>query len=112
GRIEQLPRNGSYFTKLLPGVRASIIVSRDTDGRVRAFHNVCTHRGHKLPLEGMPHGESSGNARQFVCKYHGWRYGLDGSCTYVHQAGELFDLLKDELRPAPVPPRTRRGLLF
>src|SRR5262247_3017668 len=78
GRIEQLPRNGSYFTKDLPGLRTSILVSRDGEGRVRAFHNVCRHRGNRLLWQGTPHGEASGNARQFVCKYHGWRYGLDG----------------------------------
>src|SRR5262245_59661063 len=48
GRIEQLPRNGSYFTKDLPGLRTSILVSRDGEGRVRAFHNVCRHRGNRL----------------------------------------------------------------
>src|SRR5215470_15019819 len=41
GRMEQVPRNGSFFTKNLPGMRASVILSRDMDGRVRAFHNVC-----------------------------------------------------------------------
>ena len=40
GRVEQLPRDGSYFTKDLPGLRTSLIVSRALDGRVRAFHNV------------------------------------------------------------------------
>lgn len=48
GRLEQLPRNGSYFTKELPGLGTSIIVARDLNGRVRAFHNVCRHRGNKL----------------------------------------------------------------
>ena len=112
GRIEQLPRNGSYFTKDLPGLRTSIIVSRDLDGRVRAFHNVCRHRGNKLVWEGTPHGETCGNARQFVCKYHGWRYGLDGACTYVHQEDEFFDLRKDELGLAPVHCDTWAGFVF
>ena len=112
GRVEQLPRNGSYFTKQLPGLRASLIVSRDMDGRVRAFHNVCRHRGNKLVWEGTPHGETRGNARQFVCKYHGWRYGLDGACTYVHQENEFFDLRKDELGLAPVHCDTWAGFIF
>jgi len=112
GRIEQLPRNGSYFTKDLTGLRTSILVSRDLEGRVRAFHNVCRHRGNRLLWEGTPRGESSGNARQFVCKYHGWRYGLDGACTYVHQAGEFFDLRKEELRLAPLHCDTWAGFVF
>ncbi len=64
GRVEQLPRGGSYFTKTLPGLRASVIVTRDRDGEVRAFHNVCRHRGNRLLWEGTPHGESCGQARQ------------------------------------------------
>jgi Rieske 2Fe-2S family protein len=112
GRIEQLPRNGSYFTKDLPGLRTGLVVSRDMDGRVRAFHNVCRHRGNKLLWEGTPHGETCGNARQFVCKYHGWRYGLDGTCTYVHQEREFFDLRKDAIGLAPIHCDTWAGFIF
>jgi phenylpropionate dioxygenase-like ring-hydroxylating dioxygenase large terminal subunit len=49
----------------------SIIVARSAVGEVRAFHNVCPHRGTRL-------AEGSGNARQFVCPFHGWRFGADG----------------------------------
>src|SRR5438067_1058853 len=48
GRIEQLPRAGSYFTKELDPARTSVVVVRDTDGGLRAFHNMCRHRGNKL----------------------------------------------------------------
>lgn len=112
GRVEQLPRDGSYFTKELPGLRTSVIVSRATDGRIRAFHNVCRHRGNRLLWEGTPRGESCGNARQLVCRYHGWRYGLDGACTYVHQQSEFFDLRIDELGLAPVHCDTWAGFVF
>jgi phenylpropionate dioxygenase-like ring-hydroxylating dioxygenase large terminal subunit len=112
GRTEQLPRNGSYFTKTLPGVGASVIVSRDGNGRVRAFHNVCRHRGNRLVWANTPRDETCGNARQLVCKYHGWRYGLDGACTYVHQEKEFFGLRKDELGLAPVPCDTWAGFIF
>jgi phenylpropionate dioxygenase-like ring-hydroxylating dioxygenase large terminal subunit len=112
GRVEQLPRGGTYFTKTLPGLRTSVIVTRDRDGRVRAFHNVCRHRGNRLLWEGTPHGESCGQARQLVCKYHGWRYALDGACTYVHQESEFFDLRKEELGLAPVHCDTWAGFVF
>ena len=52
------------------------------------------HRGNKLVWTDFPREESSGNCRQFVCKYHGWKYDLDGSCAYVQQEGEFFDLDK------------------
>src|SRR5262249_59028391 len=48
GRVEQLPRNGSYFTKELAVANTSIIVVRGKDGVIRAFHNICRHRGNKL----------------------------------------------------------------
>lgn len=112
GRVEQLPRDGSFFTKEIPSARASVIVSRDVDGRVRAFHNVCRHRGNKLVWEGTPRDETSGSARQFVCKYHGWRYGLDGACRYVHQEREFFELDKASLGLVPVHCETWAGFVF
>src|SRR3954447_11851562 len=48
GRVEQVPRKGNYFTKELDAARTSLIVVRDTDGELRAFHNICRHRGNKL----------------------------------------------------------------
>ncbi|HVJ95257.1 MAG TPA: aromatic ring-hydroxylating dioxygenase subunit alpha, partial [Acidimicrobiia bacterium] len=94
GRVEQLARKGSYFTKEIAAANASIVVVRDGDGDVRAFHNICRHRGNKLVWNDYPREETSGFARQFVCKYHGWRYGLDGELNYVQQEGEFFDLDK------------------
>src|SRR2546423_8002598 len=48
GRVEQIPRKGSYFTRELSAARTSVIVVRDGDGEIRAFHNMCRHRGNKL----------------------------------------------------------------
>ena len=70
GRVEQVPRTGSYFTKELHAARTSIIVVRAGDGELRAFHNICRHRGNKLVWEDYPGEETSGVCRQFVCKYH------------------------------------------
>src|SRR6187431_1872621 len=60
GRVEQLPRNGSYFTKELDAARTSIVVVKGTDGEVRAFHNICRHRGNKLVWNDIPTDETSG----------------------------------------------------
>jgi glycine betaine catabolism A len=94
GRIEQLPRKGRYFTKELAFANTSVVVVRDMDGKVRAFHNICRHRGNKLVWTDFPREEASGSCRQFVCKYHGWKYDLDGACAFVQQEGEFFDLDK------------------
>ena len=102
GRVEQLARNGSYFTKELAVARTSVVVVRGRDGEIRAFHNVCRHRGNKLVWSDFPKEETSGVARQFVCKYHGWRYDLDGSLNFVQQEEEFFDLDKADYGLVPV----------
>jgi phenylpropionate dioxygenase-like ring-hydroxylating dioxygenase large terminal subunit len=111
GRIQQIPRTGSYFTREIPAAGTSIIVVRDGED-VRAFHNICRHRGNKLVWTDFPREESTGTARQFVCKYHGWRYGIDGSCTFVQQEGEFFDLDKADYSLVPVHCDTFAGFIF
>jgi phenylpropionate dioxygenase-like ring-hydroxylating dioxygenase large terminal subunit len=92
GRVEQLPRKGTYLTRELEVAGTSVIVVRDLAGEVRAFHNICRHRGNKLAWQDYPRDETSGSCRQFTCKYHGWRYDLEGALTFVQQESEFFDL--------------------
>jgi phenylpropionate dioxygenase-like ring-hydroxylating dioxygenase large terminal subunit len=94
GRVERVPKTGSYFTKELAVVGSSLIIVRDRDQQVRAFYNVCRHRGNKLVWNDYPGEETAGSCRQFVCKYHAWRYDLKGELTFVQQEGEFFDLDK------------------
>src|SRR4051794_5283568 len=112
GRVEQLPRMGSYFTKEIPSAKASVIIVRDKDDKVRAFHNICRHRGNKLVWQDFPGEEVSGTTRQFTCKYHGWRYGLDGGCTFVQQESEFFDLDKANFGLVPVRCEVWEGFVF
>jgi phenylpropionate dioxygenase-like ring-hydroxylating dioxygenase large terminal subunit len=112
GRVELLPRNGSYFTKELAVARTSIIVVRDMQGKVRAFHNICRHRGNKLVWNDNPREETSGSCRLFTCKYHGWRYGLDGALTFVQQEGEFFDLDKKDYGLVAVNCDVWEGFIF
>ena len=65
----QLPDPGDYISFSI--FNQDIFVVRDRDGGLRAFYNVCRHRGHKL-LEGK------GRAKTIVCPYHAWSYELDG----------------------------------
>jgi phenylpropionate dioxygenase-like ring-hydroxylating dioxygenase large terminal subunit len=112
GRIEQLPRNGSYFTKQLDAARTSVIVVRDRAGEVRAFHNMCRHRGNKLVWNDYPADDVAGMCRQFTCKYHGWRYDLEGQLTFVQQESEFFDLDKDLFGLVPVRLDVWEGFIF
>ncbi len=68
GKATTLTQPGSYFVKELPTLNASLVVVRGTDGKVRAFHNICRHRGNKLIREG------SGCEAAIRCGFHGWAY--------------------------------------
>jgi phenylpropionate dioxygenase-like ring-hydroxylating dioxygenase large terminal subunit len=111
GRVEQLPRNGSYFTREIAAAGTSIIVVRGSDGAIHAFHNICRHRGNKLVWNDYPGEEVSGTCRQFTCKYHGWRYSTAGDLTFVQQESEFFDLDKEDYGLAAVQVETWQGFV-
>ncbi|HWI22374.1 MAG TPA: aromatic ring-hydroxylating dioxygenase subunit alpha, partial [Baekduia sp.] len=71
GHVSQIPDTGNFFVARL--ATESLIITRDADDRVRAFFNVCRHRGSQLCPEG-----SSGKKKRFVCPYHNWSFSLDG----------------------------------
>ncbi len=112
GRVEQLPRVGSYFTKELDAARTSLIVVRSSKDTVRAFHNICRHRGNKLVWKDDPRDEVSGFCRQFTCKYHAWRYDLEGDLTYIQQEKEFFDVDKKDYGLAGVQCEVWEGWIF
>ena len=70
----RLQKPGDFF--VFEQVDASVIILRDGEGTLRAFQNTCLHRGSKL-LEG------GGNLPEIRCRYHGWRYRLDGTLDHV-----------------------------
>ncbi len=80
GRLSDIPEPGDY---ICTGIgRESILIVRQRDGGVRAFYNVCQHRGNRLALEGL------GSVRDsFRCAYHHWEYGLDGAITRIPDLG-------------------------
>jgi phenylpropionate dioxygenase-like ring-hydroxylating dioxygenase large terminal subunit len=112
GRVEQLRRRGSYFTRELAVAKASLIIVRGMDDEIRAFHNVCRHRGNKLVWSEDPRVETSGSCRQFACKYHGWRYDLDGKLSFVLQEGEFFGIDKSRYGLVPVHCAVWKGFIF
>lgn len=74
GLSSDLPQPGCYFTFDIGS--ESLLIVRQPQG-VRAFHNVCMHRGRRLREGGM------GRTRCFPCPYHGWEWAFDGSLTKV-----------------------------
>ncbi|GGF35715.1 (Fe-S)-binding protein [Marmoricola endophyticus] len=77
GTVAEVPEPGDYLTVDLGTV--SVLVLRDDDEQVRAFRNVCRHRGARLVSE--PRG-SVGN---IVCGYHRWTYATDGTLRHAPQ---------------------------
>ncbi len=71
GRADQIPNAGDYLVREIAG--ESIILTHGEDGSVRAFFNVCRHRGTRICAQNEGHF-----ARRIQCGYHGWTYGLDG----------------------------------
>jgi phenylpropionate dioxygenase-like ring-hydroxylating dioxygenase large terminal subunit len=112
GRVEQVPKKGSYFTKELAVCDTSIVVVRGQDDKIRAFHNMCRHRGNKLVWTDYPNEEVQGTCRQFTCKYHGWRYALDGELTFIQQEQEFFDLDKSDFPLIEVALDIWEGFIF
>jgi phenylpropionate dioxygenase-like ring-hydroxylating dioxygenase large terminal subunit len=112
GRVEQLRRVGSYFTKELDAAGTSIVVVRGADDEIRAFHNICRHRGNKLVWTDYPGEETSGVCRQFTCKYHAWRYDLDGQLAFVQQEEEFFGIDKGDYPLASVQCEVWEGFIF
>lgn len=84
GHVDQLPNPGNWFLNRNTG--APILIVRGLDGEVRAFYNTCRHRGAPLVTE------EAGEARGFVCGYHGWSYTLDGNLTAVRDKRDFVDL--------------------
>ncbi len=84
----------------------SVIVIRGDDGVVRAFTNVCRHRGSRLV-----DGEAGCSAR-LTCPYHAWTYGKDGRLIGVPQRGEYPGLDPATLGLVPVALEQWRGFLF
>jgi phenylpropionate dioxygenase-like ring-hydroxylating dioxygenase large terminal subunit len=84
----------------------SLIVIRGDDGEVRAFANVCRHRGSRL-LDG-----SGGCAKVLTCPYHAWSYGRDGRLVGVPHRQEYPGLEPAKLGLVPVALENWRGFLF
>ena len=98
----QLVASGSYVATVIAGY--PIVVIND-GGTLRAFHNICRHRGGPLVWDG------EGNCKAFVCRYHGWAYGLDGGLQAARDFGD-DDLRTEELSLHGVRVETWRGLVF
>jgi phenylpropionate dioxygenase-like ring-hydroxylating dioxygenase large terminal subunit len=106
GRVEEIPNPGDYIVRGLAVCKTTILVVRGKDGVIRAFHNVCPHRGTKLVWD------EAGSCQTFACKYHGWSYAADGKLIGVPEEEMFFDLDKRKIALPPVAADVWEGFIF
>jgi phenylpropionate dioxygenase-like ring-hydroxylating dioxygenase large terminal subunit len=104
----ELKDPGSYVVKDIPHLHRSIIVIRGNDGAVRAFDNVCKHRGNKLIYE-----ECSGSGKKVLtCPFHAWTYNLDGSVRGIPERDRFIAIDTAELSLSCANISLWNGLVF
>lgn len=99
-----LPEPGSF--RLFDDSGVPIVVTRGTDGRIRAFLNVCRHRGGRVV------GEASGTARRFTCRYHGWTYDTAGKVVGVPSEPFFCGKIGEQRQLIACPAEERHGMIF
>jgi phenylpropionate dioxygenase-like ring-hydroxylating dioxygenase large terminal subunit len=98
-----LPEPGSFISRDAAGT--PIVAVRGRDGVIRAFQNMCRHRGMRIAAD-------SGCVNAFVCPYHGWTYELDGRLRHIPHAEGFPGLDKSHHGLAPLHVVERLGLVF
>jgi len=100
---EKLREPGSYIASDVQG--QSIFAMRGTNGELRAFYNVCQHRGHEL-LKG------DGLVTTIICPYHAWVYGLDGRLQRARRSELIENFCQGDVRLSPIQVETFCHLVF
>jgi len=104
GHVSQVPDPGTYLTA--NAGTQPVLVLRDDEGELRAFRNVCRHRGSRL-LSG------SGDCKKAIrCRYHGWTYRMDGQLIGVPEGRQIPGLDKSALGLFPARVEVMCGLVF
>ncbi len=88
GRLEMVMRPGDYFTCEVIG--EPVVVTRTKEGELKAFYNVCRHRGATV-------ANGKGNRKSLQCVYHGWTYGLDGKLLAAPEFEGVKDWQKEQV---------------
>ena len=103
GHESQAREPGDYFTCEIAG--ESLFCIRGRDGVLRAFYNVCQHRGHRLV-------EGAGTARAIVCPYHAWSYELTGAFRSGPNVESVPGFDRSSIRLTAVRSESLHGFVF
>jgi phenylpropionate dioxygenase-like ring-hydroxylating dioxygenase large terminal subunit len=102
--VNAIPKPGDFVTFDLGS--NGVVALRDSEGKIRAFHNVCRHRGARI-LDGIGHC-----AGAITCPYHGWSYRLNGELRAVTERGTFPGLERSEWGLKPVRSQVAFGFVF
>ncbi len=105
GHVCDIPAPGDWLGHDMLGERA--VVMRGTDGVVRAFHNLCRHRGGRV-VEGT-NGSCKGS---IVCPFHGWVYNLDGTLRGAAKPTTFGELPREKFGLMPIEMEIFHGFIF
>ena len=106
GHVSQLSQVGDCLTLTIVG--QDLFVLRGKDGQLRAFYNVCQHRGHRLiPGEGR-----IGRMERLVCPYHAWRYDFDGTLLGAPHSNKVPGFDCAHIRLSEIRLEVMSGLVF
>ena len=87
----EIPKAGNFVTVQVGDY--PVVIVRGADGKIRAFHNSCRHRGSRVCTA------LKGSAPKLVCPYHQWTYELDGRLLYARDMGPDFKAADHGLKP-------------
>jgi phenylpropionate dioxygenase-like ring-hydroxylating dioxygenase large terminal subunit len=104
GLSQELPTPGSYL--LFEDAGVPIVVWRGQDRQVRAFLNICAHRGARLCRE------ASGRANRLSCRFHGWTYDSTGKLIGVPEEEHFLGQLERNRSLVALPAEERHGVVF
>ena len=106
GHTDDLPEKGSYFVQEIPTFKASLLVVRGQDDRIRVFHNACRHRGNKLVRGG------EGRSKGFMCNFHGWIFSTEGKLEVITDPHMFEAVDKDDYGLVEVTSDIWENLIF
>ena len=100
----ELPNPGDY--KSMTAVGVQVLITRNRDGEVRAFVNMCSHRGARLVEEG------TGNANKFTCPYHAWTYSPQGDLVAIYSEQDCGEVDKSCYGLTELPCLEKAGIIW
>ncbi len=113
GLDQELPKVGDYKVKRLAFAKTSIILIRGKDGKVRGFHNICSHRGNKVIVESGEETFGGKKSALMTCRFHGWVYNAEGEVINIPEEEKFLPCFeKEENGLTPVHTDVWEGFIF